>query len=614
MSKKFLSPIKLAQGASLPATGSAGELFFNTTDLKVYSHDGTTWNSVGGGAIPSDTAPSNPTAGMLWWKTNEGTLWTYYYDGDSYQWVEATNVIANVEPNPIPAGAIMAWTSDLIPSNWLLCDGSAVSRTTYTSLFAAIGTTYGVGDGSTTFNLPNLKGKTVVGKDSSQTEFDTLGETGGAKTHTLTTAEMPSHTHTQDAHSHTYSGTTSTAGNHNHAIYVDSTQLRYINTSASQSSGMGGLAGIAGGADNLRTGTNGDHTHTYSGTTSSVAATNQSTGGGGAHNNLQPYIVLNYIIKFSAGETPGDSQLAVRVGTLETQNNATPISQNYLINGAYDFWQRGTSFSTSAAYTADRWVAVAASGQTLSVSQQTFTPGAAPVAGYEGTYYTRIAWSGTPSGYFWYNQKVEDVRTLAGQTATLSFWAKASTATSALNSTIELNMGSGGAGGVTLNGSALSLTTSWARYSTTFTLPSLSGKTIGTSSYLDVRLLQGSSSVSGINIDIWGAQLEAGAYTTPFRRNAPSIQAELAACQRYYETGDSRLLGLGVDTGAAYYQIYARQPFNVNKRAAPTITSQVTTGATFGFDASKQALGVYGYNNGSSSVNFAATWQASAEL
>lgn len=81
------------------------------------------------------------------------------------------------------------------PSGWLVCDGSAVSRTTYSALFAKIDTTWGVGNGTTTFNLPNLKGRTRVGYDNSQTEFDTIGKLIGAKTHTLTIPEMPSHDH-----------------------------------------------------------------------------------------------------------------------------------------------------------------------------------------------------------------------------------------------------------------------------------------------------------------------------------------------------------------------------------------------------------------------------------
>lgn len=89
---------------------------------------------------------------------------------------------AQVAGDTLPIGSIVPYTSDTIPENWLLCNGQAVSRTTYSILFGIIGTTYGVGDGSTTFNLPNLKGKVAVGKDSTQTEFDTLGETGGNKT------------------------------------------------------------------------------------------------------------------------------------------------------------------------------------------------------------------------------------------------------------------------------------------------------------------------------------------------------------------------------------------------------------------------------------------------
>jgi hypothetical protein len=88
MSKKFLTPIKLAQGASNPAVGSAGELFFNTTDVKVYAHNGTSWVPSGGGVTVSATAPATPIAGDAWYDTVDGTLYVYYNDGDSSQWVE----------------------------------------------------------------------------------------------------------------------------------------------------------------------------------------------------------------------------------------------------------------------------------------------------------------------------------------------------------------------------------------------------------------------------------------------------------------------------------------------------------------------------------------------
>lgn len=122
---------------------------------------------------------------------------------------------------------------------------------------------WGLGNGSTTFNLPNLKGKVVVGIDPSDTDFDLIGISGGEKTHTLTSSEMPSHTHTQNAHTHaTPAKNNSTAGT-----------LDFF---------MRGSA--TGGSNTL--------------TTDSVTAVNQNTGGGSAHNNVQPYVSLMYLIKY----------------------------------------------------------------------------------------------------------------------------------------------------------------------------------------------------------------------------------------------------------------------------------------------------------------------------
>lgn len=154
-----------------------------------------------------------------------------------------------VSGDTLPVGAIMPFGSDTIPDNWLLCNGQAVSRTTYQELFNTIGTTYGTGDGFTTFNLPDLKGKIPVGKDEDDTDFDTLGNTGGEKEHTLTINEMPSHSHML--------------------------QLR----SYESASGTGQWHA------------------TYNGNESQSNVGSWETGGSQAHNILQPYIVQNYIIK-----------------------------------------------------------------------------------------------------------------------------------------------------------------------------------------------------------------------------------------------------------------------------------------------------------------------------
>lgn len=165
----------------------------------------------------------------------------------------------------LPAGlGPLPYAGSAAPAGWLLCDGQAVSRTTYAALFAVIGTVYGAGDGSTTFNVPDCRGRVVAGRDAGQAEFDALGKTGGAKTHVLTEAEMPSHTHGQNPHNHL-------------------TQ-RYPTAT-------GGSTGFT--IDTSMSGTLADNTLPVKDAT----AVNQNTGGGGAHNNLQPYIVTNKIIK-----------------------------------------------------------------------------------------------------------------------------------------------------------------------------------------------------------------------------------------------------------------------------------------------------------------------------
>ena len=241
--------------------------------------------------------------------------------------------------------------------------------------------------------------------------------------------------------------------------------------------------------------------------------------------------------------------------------------RNRIINGDFKIWQRGTgAFTTNGNYTSDRWVIIAASGQTVSVTQQSFTPGNA-ISGFEPTFYARLAWSGTPSGSFWFTQRVEDVRTFAGQQVVLSFWAKASSSTSVFAPTIEQNFGTGGSSVVTTTTSTITLTTSWQRFSIPISVPSISGKTIGTNSYLDVRPLNGGSTVNGINIDIWGVQLEAGAVATPFEFEDHGIT--LAKCQRYYWQNNSHYMSLTSAVGNSYS---SRILYPTVMRATPTIT------------------------------------------
>ncbi len=173
--------------------------------------------------------------------------------------------------NGVPTGAIMPFAGAAPPPGWLLCDGSAVSRSTYANLFAALGAAYGAGDGSTSFNLPNLKGRMPVGLDAGQGEFAGLALTGGEKAHGLSTAEMPAHGH----------GITDPGHNHQYRPWTN------LNKNFS-GTGMNPLV-----ADDPGGGTRAQFGTVPSGTGITV----QSAGDSQPHNNLQPYLVVNFIIK-----------------------------------------------------------------------------------------------------------------------------------------------------------------------------------------------------------------------------------------------------------------------------------------------------------------------------
>jgi hypothetical protein len=246
---------------------------------------------------------------------------------------------------------------------------------------------------------------------------------------------------------------------------------------------------------------------------------------------------------------------------------------NAIINGAFDFWQRGTSFTNpSNGYNiADRFYkANGGSGATRVFSRETFTPGSAPVAGVEGQFFLKVNQSvaGTGDTFNQIGQSIEDVRTFAGQTVTFSFYAKAQAATG-IQVRLEQNFGSGGSPTVSASTTIITLTTNWTRYSATVSVPSISGKTLGPNSFLNLAFYFPNNET--FNIDFWGVQLEAGSVATPFKRNANSLQGELAACQRYYERVGTGTVGRIGGGDAVEYGVRFTQ-----KRAAPTISLSIT--------------------------------------
>ena len=184
----------------------------------------------------------------------------------------------------VPTGSVSDFAGSSAPIGWLLCDGTSYSTTTYATLFAVIGYTFGGGGGS--FNVPNAQGRSSIGAGTgSGLSPRTLAATGGEETHTLSVAELASHNHTTDSQG-SHSHTTNTTGAHTHTVQL------YQNSGGNIPATGGSLAGGA-----PSTSSAGSHAHTTD-TTGSHAHTVSSNGSGTAHNTMAPFIVFNKIIKY----------------------------------------------------------------------------------------------------------------------------------------------------------------------------------------------------------------------------------------------------------------------------------------------------------------------------
>ena len=195
------------------------------------------------------------------------------------------------------AGIVIPFAGTTAPQGWMLCDGSAVSRTTYAALFAVIGTTYGEGDGETTFNIPNLAGRVAIG--SSQRHA--LGTTGGSETVTLTADQLPAHVHEVPQHGHGNDIAVQTPVL-SHEI-TSQPMYKYNKPNSSKAYSIARYNAI-----------NGTSTQTASRTTDVSVADHEvdldvsgsispcdsfdsgSYGGNSSHNNMQPYTSINYLI------------------------------------------------------------------------------------------------------------------------------------------------------------------------------------------------------------------------------------------------------------------------------------------------------------------------------
>ena len=260
--------------------------------------------------------------------------------------------------------------------------------------------------------------------------------------------------------------------------------------------------------------------------------------------------------------------------------------KNKIINGDFSVNQRGFTTDTVGAYCFDRWQ-IALSGGTCTYTAQTFTPGTAPVAGYEGKNFLRLTTT-VGNDFLRAAQSIESVRTFAGQTVVLSFWAKGTNPSSPgyLAVMIQQQFGTGGSpsASVTSADQNFTLTANWTRYSFTFNVPSIAGKTLGTAGNdkLDINIGQiTNASTNAWTLDLWGVQLEAastGSTATPFQTASGSIAGELALCQRYYyrNTGLQSFsrLASGVGTLTTNAQIVVNLP--VTMRTSPASVDSST--------------------------------------
>jgi hypothetical protein len=249
------------------------------------------------------------------------------------------------------------------------------------------------------------------------------------------------------------------------------------------------------------------------------------------------------------------------------------------------------------------------SGGSFTVTPQTFTPGAAPIATYEGRNFVQgvTATQSAAGDFAIITQRIEDVTRYAGTTVTISFFAKANTGTPKIGVEVKQNFGSGGSPSATVSvpAGASTLTTSFARYSVSVAIPSISGKTLGTTantSYLELNLWTSAGAtyatpassigIQNFTASIWGVQLEYAASATYFTTATGTLQGELGACLRYYQritsTGYGFMCqGQGYGTTGVGYTFFPKSIFRIQPTAIEfaTLMSNVIGVGTFNVTA-----------------------------
>ena len=299
--------------------------------------------------------------------------------------------------------------------------------------------------------------------------------------------------------------------------------------------------------------------------------------------------------------------------------------RNCIINGNFDVWQDGTTF-TAEGYVADQW-GIYRVGSTQTVTRQAFTLGQTDVPGEPEFFCRTVVNSVAGAGnYLVLAQRMEDVRTFAGQQVTVSFWAKADTARSIAVELIQY-FGSGGSFSAEVNGigtTKVSIGTSWQKVTVTATLPSISGKVLGANNddfvTLNIWLDAGSSSNARTGnlgqqsgtFDIAQVQVELGTVATLFERIP--LEFTLMRCQRYYQRNTSIFNTYGT-TGWTYT---LHVPLKVSMRAIPAVTQTASDpyniAAIYMVEAREESINIGATLTATGNGFFKSAWKASARL
>lgn len=303
-------------------------------------------------------------------------------------------------------------------------------------------------------------------------------------------------------------------------------------------------------------------------------------------------ILVNNILDAGGGSTATLNGVMLKQGMVDNENR--------VINGAFDFWQRGTNFDTGThlGYTADRWTLTRVGGN-ASIVRGTFPLGTMFGSNNPAFYLSYgVANQSAAGDVSYFEQRIEDVRNYAGQTITVMGWARRIFGAGNLSLSMIQYFGTGGspsAAVVPSNAQIISLTTSWQPFALTFTMPSVSGKTLGTNNDHGVWIRifgsagsnfnsqSGNLGIQTISADLWGIHIRPGTHTVSsvdFYKE-PELGPELMRCQRYYyqtmsstvtatDVGAAAFIGTGTTAAAGAFR------FPVDMRVTPTVTTYST--------------------------------------